>query len=240
MVCGRAVLVDVDALLLALRAHPQEAGGGERPEDGAHDDEGDATDGQVAPDLRPQLTGTTAPEQTLHRRVAELTGGEQTDRPGAPDATAAVHGDGTDRIVDAEVLDEIDADDDDHTGDQPDDHRAGGVHPVARRGDPDQAAEEAVDRDADVPLLEARIDVRHRREAARRRRQRGVGGDPADAERVDRRQRAARVEAVPAEPQDDATEGGDVEVVTGRHAAAVTLEPPTEARAEDDRTGQGD
>ena len=149
-----------------------------------------------------------APEQALDVS-AVLAGGEQADGPRAPDAAAAVDGDGADRVVDAEVLDQVDAEHDDDAGDDADDHRPGGVDPVARGGDRDEAAEEAVDRDADVPLLEAGIDAEHRRQPAGRRRERGVGGDPADAERVDGRQRAAGVEAVPAEPQDDAADGGD-------------------------------
>ena len=55
--------------------------------------------------------GAAAPQQTL--RHAELTGGEQAEGPRAPDAAQAVHGDGTDRVVDPEVLDEVDAEHDD-------------------------------------------------------------------------------------------------------------------------------
>ena len=71
-----------------------------------------AADGDVAPDLRPQLLDAAAPEQAL-RTSTVLSGGEQADGPRAPDAAEAVDGDGADRIVDAEVLDEVDADHDD-------------------------------------------------------------------------------------------------------------------------------
>src|SRR5262249_26990472 len=40
--------------------------------------------------------------------------------------------------------------------------------------------------------------------------------------------------------QDDAADGGDDHVVSGRHAAAVALELATEARTERDRAGQSD
>ena len=104
----------------------------------------------------------------------------------------------------------------------------------------DEAAEEAVDGHADVPLLRAGVDEEHRDQAAGAGRQRGVGGDPADALEVHGRQRRAGVEAVPAEPQDDAADGGDGQVVRRRRAAAVALELAAEARSEGDGAGEGD
>ena len=203
------------------------------------DDEGERRRSTALPQIWAQSCLTAAaPEEALD--VAVLAGGEQADGPRAPDAAHAVDGDGADRVVDAEVLDEVDAEHDEHAGDGADDHRAGRVDPVARRGDGDEAAEEAVDRDADVPLLEPWVDVEHRGQPAGRGGQGGVGGHPADAVGVERRQRAAGVEPVPAEPQDDAAEGGEVEVVARRHAAAVALELAAEAGPEDDRAGEGD
>src|SRR5579871_4025599 len=71
-------------------------------------------------------------------------------------------------------------------------------------------------------------------------RERGVGCDAADPLEVHGRQRRAGVEAVPAEPENHATDGCDRHVVTGRKAAAVTLELATNARPEGNRTGKGD
>ena len=70
--------------------------------------------------------------------------------------------------------------------------------------------------------------------------ERGVRRHPADAFPVHGRQGRAGVEPVPAEPQDDATEGTEGQVV-GRHwAAAVALELPSEAGPQDDAAGEGD
>ena len=71
-------------------------------------------------------------------------------------------------------------------------------------------------------------------------RERRVGGDAADALEVHRRERAAGVEPVPTEPEDDATERGQRHVVTGWHAATVTLELPAETGPERDRPGDGE
>ena len=151
-----------------------------------------------------------------------------------------MHGDGADRVVDAQVLDEVDAEHDDDAADEPDDDRAEGVDPVTRTGDRHEPTEEAVDGDAHVPLLHPRIDEGHRRQTSGRGGERGVGRHTADARGVDGRQRAAGVEAVPAEPQDDATDGGDRQVVTRWQAASVSLELAAESRPEDDRAGEGD
>src|SRR5262249_26146619 len=80
----------------------------------------------------------------------------------------------------------------------------------------------------------------HDRQTAGTRRERRVRGDAADTAEVERRQRAAGVEAVPTEPEDDATDRRDRHVVTGRHTATVSLELATETRPEGDRTGKGD
>ena len=57
---------------------------------------------------------------------------------------------------------------------------------------------------------------------------------------VQRRQRAARVEAVPAEPQDQAADRAEDDVVRQHRAAAVALEDAAEARTEGDGAGQRD
>ena len=98
----------------------------------------------------------------------------------------------------------------------------------------------AVDAHAQVPLLRARIDPEHRDQAARARGERRVGGDPADALEVERRERRARVEPVPAEPQDHTADGRDRQVVRGEGSPTVPLEPAAEPRAQDDRACERD
>src|SRR5581483_10145080 len=52
--------------------------------------------------------------------------------------------------------------------------------------------------------------------------------------------RAAGVEAVPAEPEEEPADRRDGQIVRQHGAAAVALEPPAEARAERDRAREGD
>ena len=69
-------------------------------------------------------------------------------------------------------------------------------------------------------------------------RQRGVGGNAADADEVHRRERAAGIESVPAEPQNQAAGGGDRQIVRQHRAAAIALELAAQARSEHDRASQ--
>src|SRR5438445_13672480 len=118
--------------------------------------------------------------------------------------------------------------------------RAPRRHPVARAGDGDEASEETVDRDPQIPLLRSRVDEADGREPSGASGQRGVGRDPADVLPVHGRQRRARVEAVPAEPEDHATDGADGEVVGGQRATAVPLEDPPETGPKGDGAAKGD
>ena len=209
--------------------------------DGHGDDEGGAADDGVAPDLRPQLLAVPPP-QNRPFDVGYRTGRWRTGRrPTCPrcrpmpcTATAPIGS------SIAKVFDEVDAEDDDDAADEADDHRPERVDPVTRRGDGHEPAEEPVDRDAHVPFLGSRVDPGHRGQTSGSRGECGVGGHSADARGVDRRQRAAGVEPVPAEPQDHAADGGDRQVVARWQPAAVALELAAEAWAEHDRAGEGD
>jgi hypothetical protein len=114
MVRRRTVLVDVDALTLALLGDAQGLGG----PDGEHQHHGDAEccggHDEVAPHLGEQLLRTATPEQALGDAEAD---GEQAERPCAPDAAEAVDGDSADRVVDSEPLDQVDGQDDDDPAD---------------------------------------------------------------------------------------------------------------------------
>ena len=92
----------------------------------------------------------------------------------------------------------------DHAGDAAEQDGAGRAHPVTRTGDRHQAGQEAVDGEADVPFLVHAVGRGHRRQTGRAGRQRRIRGDAADAFEIHRGERAARVESVPAEPQQQA------------------------------------
>src|SRR2546421_1628393 len=248
----RAVLVDVEALQLPLAGDTQGPGAPDGL-DGVHDEQGDAEHdhdaGQAANGLGPQLGRAPAVEEPLdHRRGvgpvgggnAVLAGGQQPDAEGAPDPGQAVHGPSADGVVDAQVLEEIDAQGHHYSGDGSDDDGAPWRHPVAGGGDGHQPPQEAVDGDAQVPLLRSRIHEEHGHHARGACGQGGVGRHPADALPVHGRQGRARVEAVPAEPQDYATDGAHGEVVGRQRASPVPLELAPQARSQGDGTAQGD
>ena len=128
-----------------------------------------------------------------------------------------------------EILEHVDGDHHDDARDRAQDDRARRRHPVAGAGDRDEAGEEAVHREADVPRLGFRIGEEHRGEAGGARGERRVGGDPPDAFEVHRGERAARIEAVPAEPQDQAADGRDAQIVRQHGSTAVALEAAADA-----------
>src|SRR5579863_10695674 len=91
-------------------------------------DEGRAADGRAADRLSDELVHTAAVEEAgddrgrrvvgpRRRRRAVLAGREEAERERSPDASGAVDGNRTDRIVDPEVLHQVDAERADRTGD---------------------------------------------------------------------------------------------------------------------------
>ena len=133
-----------------------------------------------------------------------------------------------------------DAEDDDHAGDEADQERRPRRDERARRGDRDEGGDRAVEHHRDVRLLDHQPRGDERSEHARRRGDVGVQrdvGEEAEAAEVDRQGRA-RVEAEPAEPEDDHAERRVGHVVTGnrvRLAVGVELADP---RAEQQRPGE--
>ena len=78
------------------------------------------------------------------------------------------------------------------------------------------------------------------RESGRARGEGGVGGDAADADKVHRRKRAAGIESVPAEPENQSAADGDGQIMRQHGSAAIALEFAAEPRAQNDRAGQRD
>ena len=155
-----------------------------------------------------------------------------------PRSRHEVHGYRADRVVDAQVLERVGRPDDHEARDDADEERPGGAHPVTGAGDRHEAREESVGREAEIPFLHAGERVEERRQACRTRRHCRVEGHAADTLRVHRRQRAAGVEPVPAEPQDQAADRAEDDVVRQHGAAAVTGEHAAKTRAERDGAGE--
>src|SRR5436305_4955823 len=151
-----------------------------------------------------------------------------------------MHWDGADWVIPPPPFHEIDPEWHDDTGNKTDPQRSARGNPVAGARDGDQPAEESIDRHAEVPFAESRVDEADRREAGGAGSQRRVHRDPPDPAEVHGREGRAGVEPVPAEPQDHAAEGADGEVVGREWTAAVPLERSAQAGPESDAAGQGD
>ena len=180
----------------------------------------------------------SGPDRT---RSAVLAAGKQAERERSPDAADAVHRDRADRIVNAQPFQQFNAQNHDHSGDSSEQDCAGRADPVAGAGDGDESGEEAIGGEAGVPFL-ARlcrpIDMAVR-PAAQAARVVLAATRPMPSKSM-RGKRAAGIESVPAEPQDQSAADGDGQIVRQHGSAAVTFELAAQARTENDGTGQRD
>src|SRR6185369_16002102 len=117
-------------------------------------------------------------------------------------------------------------------------NRSGGANPVTGAGDGHESGQKTIDREADVPLLAQHVSVGHGGEARGAGRESCVGRYASDALEVHRGKRAAWIEAIPAEPQEQSARGGDGQIVGQHRSAAIALEPAAEPRSENDRAGE--
>ena len=145
-----------------------------------------------------------------------------------------------DGIVNSQIFQQVDSEDHNHSRDAAEQDRAGWADPVAGASDGHEPGEEAVGGVARIPLFGHEVAVNDGGESGRASGEGGVGGDAADADKVHGRKRAAWVEAVPAEPQDQSAGDGNGEVVRQHGSAAVALELAAQPRAQNDRAGQSD
>ena len=149
-----------------------------------------------------------------------------------------MHGDGADGIVDSQPLQQFHAEDNDDASNAPEQDRASRADPVAGTGDGDQPCEEAVDGEADIPLLAHEVGGEHGGETCGACSQRGVGRDATDADEVHGGERRAGIESIPAKPEQQAARCRDREIVGQHRAAAVAFELAPQAWPQDDGSGQ--
>src|SRR5438105_1472153 len=201
-----AVLVDVESLRLDARLDadpPDLVEDEEAPERAA---EGECADGDEAERLDAELVEAAAVDEALAPRREmrrEHRHRKEAARERAPDAGHPVHGDCADRIVDPDPLDEDHTEDGDHAGAGPYHDRSPRRDEPRGGGDRHERAERAVQHQVDVRLTEADPGNDDPDDGAGRGRyvrgQRDVA-EVADPAVVDR-ERRARVEAEPAEPE---------------------------------------
>ena len=153
------MLVDVEALELFLRGDPEPDRVLQHQEEGSGGDGDEREHRNDTDELRHELVGSIAIEQTA-------VDGEQSDRQGAPCAAHAMHRDSTDRVVDLDPVEEQHGEHDDDAGDAADDDRAPVAHVRATGGDPNEAGEDAVAGHGDVGLPAQEPDRDHGRDGA--------------------------------------------------------------------------
>ena len=218
-VAPHAVLGDVEAGGLDLRLSPDPERSLHRPERGERRAEGERSHREEAERLDSELVEAAGVDEPARARGEVLGEGGNGEDPGcerAPDAREAVDGDRPDGIVDPDPLDEEDADDRDRRRDQPD-HDRGPRGDEARGGrDGDERGDDAVQHHRDVRLLEHDPSGEDAPERARRSgeiRRQGDVAEVADPVARDHAEGRARVEAEPAEPEDERAEDGERHVV---------------------------
>ena len=144
---------------------------------------------------------------------------------------------GADGVVDLDAVEERDGEADDEARGGPDDHRAEGSDVGAGSRDRDKPGQRAVDAHGEVGLPEHRPGGEARRDHAGGGGEVGRDGDARDGVRVGGHG-AARIEAEPAEPEDEAAQGDEGHAMArdGRHlsAPAVFAQPGSQ----DDDSGE--
>ena len=165
---------------------------------------------------------------------------EKAAREGAPDPGQPVGGQGPDGVVEV-LVDGEDAEDDDHPGDRSDDHRRPWLDVAGGCRDRDQCGDGAVADHADVHRLGHEVDAGERGDRARGGGQVGGDDDVGEVE-VGRVQRRTRVEAEPAEPEDEDAELGDRHAVAGdrvRLPFPLVLADPGAEQEQPGKAGRG-
>src|SRR5439155_26924556 len=143
----------------------------------------------------------------------------------------------TDWVVDAELLERLEADDHRACSNHADEEGSDRLHPVAGAGNRDETGQKPIHGEAQVPLPTAQIRVEQSDQAGRASGQRCVEGHTADAGGVQGGEGASWIEPVPAEPQNKAPDRAEDDGVWGHCAAAVAAEDTPNAWAQGDSAG---
>src|ERR1700687_2845953 len=146
--------------------------------------------------------------------------------------------DRADRIVDAQVLEQIDTPGHHESRDDSEQERAFRIDPVARTGDRDESGQEAVNRQREIPFAALVIRNEQPGQARRASCNRRVERDTADALRVESREGAARIKSVPSEPEYESAGCADDQVVRFHRYTAVAFEYSSEPWTERACAGQ--
>ena len=226
---GQAVLVVIQAVDLLLLGDAQADGLFDDREDDEHRGQHPGRHADNAQQLDAQLGKAAAVEQAA-------LGGKQADGDGAPRTVHAVHRDSADGVIDlGNIVEELNREDAEHTGDDADDGRAERVNDVAARGDGDQTGQRTVEGQGDIGLAVAHPGDDQRRNGSQRGGQVGVEADQTCGNHrviAGHADGGAAVEAEPAEPQDKNAQSHRGQVVAGDSAGLTGLVVFADAGAE--------
>src|SRR5918998_1291511 len=230
------VLVDIQAVELLVGLDPDADGGLEGREDRERGEEDEPAAGDDAEGLDAELVKAAAVEEAGLADRGQGRGREEAAGERAPDAAHAVRGDGAERVVHPDPVDEHERRVHDYARYKADDYGGPGCYEGAGGGDGDECRDGAVAAHADVDVLAVHVAHGHGAEDAGGSREGGGERDVGDLGAC--RHRGAGVEAVPADPKDQDAENRQRHVVAGdvdRTALVVVLAEPG---AEEQGTGE--
>src|SRR6185436_8984675 len=144
------------------------------------------------------------------------------------------------RVINSGVFQQVSRPNENQSTARADEESTEGVNPIAWSSDRDKPSQKSVDGDTHIPFFTANISVNHCGQAGGTSCQCGVERNSPDALHVQCRQRAARIETVPTEPQNQATARANDYIMCGHGSAAITFENTTQARTKNDGASQGD
>eukprot|EP00756_Hemistasia_phaeocysticola_P036674 Hpha_TRINITY_DN16654_c0_g4::TRINITY_DN16654_c0_g4_i1::g.183214::m.183214 len=222
------VVVSVAAHLLNLGADAHADGDVDQEEQDEAQADGPPEDGRNPQQLRPELPPVGDGGEVVASAVGALEVALRCEDAGgdnAPDAAGAVHGPGVEGVVDLEAEEQLGGEVEQSATDGSDQKRRPLVDDRAPGGDGDEPSQDAVQSRLHdpVPFLDPRDDSRNRTS-----RSSGQGSGHRHLARiltVPRESRSA-VEAVPAEPEDEHTEGGDTPTLARHRQRLAVLDAP--------------
>ncbi len=231
----------VEAADLLLGGHPQTDRRLDGREGRHHHADGPCEDGADAEGLDAQKRRAAGVDQAFEAGGCRGVG-EQAHREGSPDTVRQMHADGADRVIDVQLeVERLDYDDDEDARDDAHDGCPDGIESIASGRDAHEACKGAVEAHRHIGFAGARPREDHRGD-------RGNGGGDGRGDE-DRCERLAvpccgAVEAVPAEPKQEAAQGAERDRVTGNgvdlgNGAVRTPEILAQARTHHDGADQG-
>mmetsp|Transcript_24956 Transcript_24956/g.62249 ORF Transcript_24956/g.62249 Transcript_24956/m.62249 type:complete len:459 (-) Transcript_24956:196-1572(-) len=235
-----AVLGRVQARRLLLRGSAQHANRAEGTEEEAKERAGPGDDDDDAGDLARQQVARAAVKHAILLEAVRLLDvplrGEEANEQHPPHTAHAVHGEGLQGVVDAQLEQELAGTPDDKGATNAGEDGGVGLHHGAPSGDGYQPSQDPVAHGDEVPHVVQEVVDEHGGEATRGGGHGGAhGGAPHHRHGISANdgQHRSRVEAVPPHPQDEGAEHDEGGVVAGHGDGPAVGSEAAGARAHD-------